>query len=217
MTHEEKTYTAFSTFFCVLIVIGNLTYQKFVLLSVPGVYTFQLSAGAVLYPLTFLITDVITEFFGKEKANFTVRLSIYMNVMVALIISFMVFLPATTWSKIDDPTFSKVFGFYSIAFLGSILACYIAQSVDVILYSLIRKLTHGKYLWLRSNGSTAVSLLIDTTVVISFMAVFGIFPKEQMLPLIGNSYSWKLFFTVCSTPLFYGLVWCIRYTLRQKG
>lgn len=215
MTIVDKIYTSLCVLFCSLIILGNLTYQKFVALQLP-LYTFELSVGAILYPLTFLVTDLITEFYGKERANFCVRLALIMNFLIASMVAFMDYLPATSWSKIDNSIFHQVFGFYSVAFIGSIIACYISQAIDILLYLWIRELTQGKYLWLRNNGSTAISLFIDTFTVISFMTLFDILPREQMWLLIGNSYSWKLFFTICSTPLFYGGVQVIKWLQRSK-
>jgi len=187
----------------VLTVIGNLTYQKFVSLPLLPVYSFELSVGAMVYPITFLITDLIVEFYGKDRAMFCVRLSILMNIITAGIIYGMNLMPAAQWSNVSDATFHKVFGFYSIAFTGSIIACYIAQFIDTRVYLWIKKITGGRHLWLRSNGSTALSILIDTSIVIFFLTAFSVVPKEQMLPLIINGYSFKLAFTICSTPLFY--------------
>ena len=113
------------------------------------------------------------------------------------------YLPATTWSKINDEMFHNVFGYYGVAVIGSIIACYTSQVIDVRLYLFISKITNGKYLWLRNILSTSISLFIDTMVVIVFMTTFNIFPIEQMWMLLANSYSWKLFFSVCSVPLFY--------------
>lgn len=210
MTKVEKIYAGLCILFSVLIVTGNLTYQKFVALPLLPFHTFELSVGAIIYPLTFLITDLIAEFYGKERARFCVQFAISMNVLVAIIIAGMDMLQATEWSKIDNHTFHKVFGLYSVAFIGSIIACYLSQAVDITLYLWIRKITKGNWLWIRNNGSTAVSLLIDTFVVISFMTLFGVLPLEQMGSLILNSYSFKLFFTICSTPLFYMCVGIMR-------
>ena len=211
MNIDDKIYTIICVLFAVLIVMGNMIYQKFVALPIIPFHTFELSVGAVIYPLTFLLTDLIAEFYGKNKANFCVKLALTMNIVVALLIAMMDKLSATEWSKIDDITFHKVFGLYSVAFIGSIMACYTAQLVDISIYLWIRKITSGKYLWLRNNGSTAISLLVDTSIVISFMCVFGALPIDKMRTLIINSYLYKLFFTICSTPLFYAIVGLIKY------
>lgn len=216
MTKAEKVYTGLCGLFSIFIVLSNLTYQKFVVLPILPFHTFEISVGAILYPLTFLLTDLITEFYNKERANFCVKFAIIINIVVAGILMFMDSLTATEWSKLDNDTFHNVFGFYSVAFIGSILACYVSQAFDIIFYLWIRKITSGKYLWLRSSGSTSISLLIDTSIVISVMSLFGILPPEQILPLIGNSYSWKLFFTVSMIPVFYGLVGIMRFTLTGK-
>jgi hypothetical protein len=213
MTASDKIYTSLCVLFSVLLVTGNLIYQKFVSLPLFSLPNLELSVGAILYPLTFLLTDLITEFYGKEKARFCVRLAITMNVIVALTIAGMDQLTATEWSKIDNDAFHKVFGFYSVAFMGSVIACYVAQMADVSIYLWIRKLTGNKWLWLRNNGSTTISLFLDTSIVISFMAIFGILPLERMGTLIGNSYLFKFFFTICSAPLFYMGFWIIRQLL----
>lgn len=216
MTRDDSIYTSLCVLFSVLIVMGNLIYQKFVSLPLLPFHTFELSVGAILYPLTFLLTDLITEFYGKEKANFCVKLAIAMNIFVACAIAGMDQLESTSWSKIDNSIFHKVFGLYSVAFIGSIIACYTAQVVDITLYLWIRKITRGKWLWARNTGSTTISLFVDTFIVITFMTTFHVLPMDRMWPLIINSYLFKLFFSICSTPLFYICVGIIR-NLQQNG
>lgn len=215
MTRDDSIYTSLCVLFSVLIVMGNLIYQKFVSLSIVPFYTFELSVGAILYPLTFMLTDLITEFYGKEKANFCIKLAISMNIFVACVIAGMDQFESTSWSKVDSATFHNIFGFYSVAFIGSIIACYTAQMLDVAIYIWIRKITKGKWLWARNNGSTAISLFFDTFIVIIFMTTFGILPMDRMWPLIINSYIFKLFFSICSTPLFYAAVSVIK-TLQKN-
>lgn len=212
---KEKIYIILCTFFTVLIIVGNLIYQKFVYLNIFNFYILELSIGAIFYPLTFLLTDLIAEFYGKERANFCVKLAIIFNIIVVLIISLMDKLEATNWSNVDNITFHKVFGSYHISFLASTFACYIAQLVDINIYLWIRKITKGKYLWIRNNFSTAISLFIDTFIVIGIMSLFNIFPFDQLGQLVLNSYSFKLFFTVFSTPIFYLAVWLISLFIKK--
>ena len=217
MTKDDYIYISLCVFFSVLIVMGNLIYQKFVFLPILPFHTIELSVGSILYPLTFLLTDLITEFYGKEKASFCVKLAISMNIFVACVIIGMDQLEATSWSTVDKMTFYRVFGFYGIAFVGSIIACYIAQIVDITLYLWIRKMTKGKWLWARNNGSTAISLFVDTFMMITFMVMFNVLPMDRMWPLIINSYLFKLFFSICSTPLFYISVGIIRKNFEDRN
>ncbi len=216
MTKREKIYTFLCILFSVLIITGNLTYQKFVHLNFLYIHKFEISAAVIFYPLTFLITDLITEFYGKEKAKFCVLIGIIMNSIIAVSIMGLDSMQATEWSRVNNDTFRLVFGFYSIAFIGSMVACYISQRIDIMLYLWIKKRTSEKMLWLRNNGSTAISLLIDTSIVISFISISGAIPADKMIPLIINSYSFKLLFTICSTPIFYTSVWLIRKITKNE-
>ena len=76
MTKAEKVYTGLCGLFSILIVLSNLTYQKFVALPILPFHTFEISVGAILYPLTFLLTDLMTEFYSKERANFCVKFAV---------------------------------------------------------------------------------------------------------------------------------------------
>ena len=87
-SNNDKIYTTLCVLFTMLVVVGNLIYQKFVFLPLFSFYTFELSVGAILYPLTFLLTDLIAEFYGKDKANFCVKLAIITNILTAIIIMF---------------------------------------------------------------------------------------------------------------------------------
>ena len=97
------------------------------------------------------------------------------------------------------------------------IACYIAQIIDIKIYLWIRKLTGSKYLWIRSNCSTAISLFVDTAIVISFMTVFGVLPIDKLWLLIFNSYLFKLFFSICSIPLFYTSVTIIKTVIKVSS
>ncbi len=206
---NTEIYTFLCLLFAVLIILGNLTYQKFVTLPF-YLHPTTLSVGALLYPLTFFITDLISEFFGREKARFCVAAALLMNFLTAAILVGMDALPATSWSRLDNTTFHQVFGSYRLAFAGSMLACYTAQILDVTVYLWIKKRTQSRWLWLRSNSSTALALWVDTFLVVGFMAFFGLLPWEHFFTLVINSYLYKLLFTVCSTPFFYLCVRIIR-------
>lgn len=214
MQTKDKIYTFLCALFAVIVTVGNMICQKFVALPILPFHTFEVSVGVLFYPLAFLITDLIAEFYGKERAGFCVKLCVLMNVAAGCILLFVDWLDATEWSRVDGYTFHKIFGTYHITLLGSMLACYISQSIDISIYLWIKKLTNDKHLWLRNNVSTSFSLLIDTSVVLSFMAFFGALQVENLLALIANSYAFKLFITICMTPIFYFAIWMIRWCIR---
>ena len=213
MQSEEKLYTILCALFTVLVVVSNIVYQKFVYLPIFSIYTFEISAGAIFYPASFLIINLITEFYGKEKAKFCVRLSTAINITICFLVRFIGGLEATEWSKVSDNTFNLIFGIYGFALLGSLMATYIAQMVDIRLYLLIRKLMNNQYLFL-CNLSSAVSLLIDTSIVIIFIAIIGAVPYNQIFSLILNSYIYKLVFIITTTPVFFLIV---VYLKNKKG
>lgn len=207
---KDQVYIILCTLFSVLLVVSNLTYQKFASLPILPFYTFELSVGAIFYPVSYMLSDLMAEFYGKEKASFCVKLSVGMNLIVALIVLLFINISATSWSNIDDATFEKMFGPYTHNFIGSILATYIAQRVDIFIYLYFKKITHNKMLWARAFISTSISLFFDTVVVISFLTITGIFAYDKMWGLIMNSYSFKLFFSAINIPIFYIIVTGIR-------
>ena len=213
MNIRDKIYIYLCTGFVALIITGNLIYQKFVYLPVYNFHIFELSAGAIFCPLTFLITDLIAEFYGKEHARFCIRLSVTVSILITAMIGIVSSLQATPWSKIDNATFNHIFGGFGIAFISSIIANFIAQFIDINIYLALRKLTNHKHLWIRNNLSTAFSLLVDTIIVISLLTLFGILPLSQLPILVINSYLFKFIFTICSTPLFYLAFYYIRNRL----
>lgn len=210
LTILDKIYIGLSVLFSALLITCTLTYKKIVYLPIFNFHTFALSVAVVICPLMFILTDLIAEFYDKQKASFCVKMAILANVIIALLVSFMDVLQATPWSIVDNHKFHTVFGSYGLAFLACLLACYIAQLVDINIYLYIKKLTNNKCLWLRNNASTAISLLVDTFIAIGLLTLMGIYPKEHMWMLMWNAYSYKLFFTVCNIPFFYLLVWGIK-------
>ena len=216
MTNLDKTYIVLCVLFSALLITITLTYKKIVYLPILSFHTFTLSVAVVICPLMFMLTDLIAEFYDKKKANFCVKMAIATNIFVALMVSGMDALQATPWSTVDNAKFHNVFGSYGLAFTACLLACYVAQLVDINVYLYLKKLTNGKCLWLRNNGSTAISLLVDTFIAVGLLTLIGIYPKEHMWMVMMNAYSYKLFFTVCNVPFFYLLVWMIRKIILPK-
>ena len=106
----QRIYLILVGLFIASLVVSNLIFQKFFYWDFFGLYTFEISVGILPYPITFLITDLISEIYGKRKANQIVTMGIFASLFSLLIISVATAVPATNWSPVDDALFSKVFG-----------------------------------------------------------------------------------------------------------
>jgi uncharacterized integral membrane protein (TIGR00697 family) len=185
-------------------------------------FSFNLTAGVLLWPVVFIMTDIINEYYGEKGVKFlsylTVVLLAYAFLMYYLGIKLV---PAGWWptSKTDQGVpnmqlaYAQVFGQGIAIILGSLIAFLIGQVVDVVIFHKIKKWSGEKYIWLRSTGSTLVSQLIDSFVVL-FIA-FYLFPKYVsdangkpwafnvvMSICIGN-YIYKFIVAVVLTPVIY--------------
>ena len=149
-----RFYLILAALFIASLVVSNLIFQKFFSWDFFGLYTFEISVGILPYPVTFLITDLISEVYGKKKANQVVTAGIFASLFSLLIIYTADAVPATDWSPIGNELFQKVFGATAIAVIASMLAYLLAQYIDIQLFHFWKKLTKGKHLWIRNNFST---------------------------------------------------------------
>ncbi|MGB5244532.1 MAG: queuosine precursor transporter, partial [Lutimonas sp.] len=165
---ESKRNLAFSIYlglaavFIASLVVSNLIFQKFFNWNFLGWYNFEISVGILPYPVTFLVTDLISEIYGKKRANQVVTAGIFASVFSLMIIMVSDAAPATEWSPVDDETFHSVFGLSALAVFASAMAYLIAQYVDIRIYHFWKTKTKGKHLWLRNNFSTISSQFLDT-------------------------------------------------------
>ena len=128
-------------------------------------HVFTLSCGIVLWPLVFVFTDIVNEYFGRRGVRQLSFLTAAIIAYAYLALAATRFVPAASFSPVDDPSFSRVFLQSQWIIVGSIAAFLLAQLLDVTVFWLIRRQTGHRFLWLRATGSTVVSQLIDTFVV----------------------------------------------------
>ena len=210
---SEKLYLILAGIFIASLVSCNLIFQKFfqVELWIPfyGNYTFQQSVGLLPYPITFIVTDIISEIYGKKKANQVVTSGLIASFFMLLVVTVADFVPAASWSPVDGGTFNKVFGLSGAAVLASMLAYLFAQYVDIRIFHFWKKLTNGKHLWLRNNGSTIASQLVDTTLVICILFV-GVWNTDQILSAIIDGWIFKMLMALLDTPIIYGIIYLLK-------
>ncbi len=206
----QRIYLILGALFIASLVVSNLIFQKFFYWDFFGIYTFEISVGILPYPITFLITDIISEVYGKKKANQVVTAGIFASFFSLLIIYVSDAVPATDWSPIDDALFDKVFGATAIAVLASMLAYLFAQYIDIQIFHFWKRLTKGKHLWLRNNFSTFFSQFIDTFTVLFLLCSFGKIDWALFGGLLLSGFLFKVLVAACDTPLLYASVFALR-------
>ena len=208
MDHEKKLlgykiYLVLAALFITSLVVSNLIFQKFFTWDFFGVYTFEISVGILPYPLTFLVTALISEIYGKKKANQVVIAGIFASFFSLLIIFVAEAVPATSWSPVNDTVFNNVFGLSVLAVFSSMIAYLLAQFVDIRIYHYWKKLTKGRHLWLRNNFSTVTSQFLDTFSVLFLLCSFGIIEWELFGKLLLNGFLFKVMIAFLDTPILY--------------
>jgi len=173
-----------------------------------GVYTMAVPAGVIAYPFTFLATDLISELFGRKKAQTVVWVGFFMNIFMLGLMTVSHWLPDASGISGGLTTFERVYEFMIGNTLASMFAYLTAQSIDVSLFHFWKRLTKGKHLWLRNNGSTMVSQLVDSTAILTILYIAGNLGSSvntvgALIVLIINSYVFKFFFALADTPFFY--------------
>jgi hypothetical protein len=217
----KNIYLLLAGLFITSLVVSNLIFQKFfywypINLKVLGNSLFELSVGILPYPITFLITDLISEIYGKKRANQVVVTGIFASFFSMGILLIANEVPAIKNSPIDDETFNQVFALSPIAALASMIAYLLAQFVDIRIYHFWKNLTQGKMLWLRNNFSTFSSQLIDTVLVVGLLSIFGVLEWKLFWGLVISGFLFKIIVAALDTPLLYLFVGIFRKTFDLK-
>jgi len=213
----ETIYLILASLFITSLVTSNLIFQKFFSWNPFGLFEFELSVGIIAYPITFLVTDIISELYGRKRATRVVQAGVFASAFALLIVVVSTKAPATTWSPIDDSTFKHVFGFTFIAVGASLAAYLLAQFLDVQIFHFWKKLTNGKHLWFRNNFSTFTSQLVDTGTVLLLLCSFGVIEWKLFGLLLLNGYLFKVMFALFDTPIIYAVVYFMRKYFNLEG
>lgn len=192
--------------FCVIVVMSNILSAKMVVVPYLAI---SIPTGLIIYPLTFLLSDLVTEIFGAKRAKLMVYIALAMSLLSFGMIQFALILPE---SELDQQkAFQAVLGLSSIRIFSSLISYLISQLVDIQLYAAIKRWTGSKFLWLRNNASTCISQIIDTLLIDLIFLWWGLgMTITEVAPIILFSYLYKAFFSIACTPIFYFLVFLIR-------
>ncbi|NNM22936.1 MAG: queuosine precursor transporter [Flavobacteriaceae bacterium] len=213
----DRIYLILAALFICSLVVSNLIFQKFFVWDFFGIYTFEISVGILPYPLTFLITDVISEVYGKKKANQVVTAGIFASFFSLFIVYAANHVQATEWSPVDNVLFTKVFGATAVAVFASMMAYLLAQYIDIHIFHFWKRITKGKHLWLRNNFSTFSSQFVDTFTVLFLLCSFGKIDWALFGGLLLSGFLFKVLVAALDTPLLYAAVYVLRRKFGLKG
>ena len=204
MKFKDQFYVILAGIFIASLVTCNLIANKFVTVDL-GFKVFIVSAGILPYPLTFLVTDLISELYGQRKANLVVFSGFIASMFVLLFLWLGSQFDAIPSSIVNDSTYNSVFQNAWRLIAASMVAYLFAQFIDVRIFHFWKKLTNGKHLWLRNNGSTVASQLVDTTLVICILFV-GVWESDQIFSAIIDGWLFKMLMALIDTPIIYGII-----------
>lgn len=188
-----------------------------------GKWNFDLSAGVLLWPVVFIMTDIINEYYGRRGVKFLSWLCAGLIAYAFIMFAGSIKLTAADWWGASqqargvadmNQSYNGIFGQGMGIIIGSLVAFLAAQILDVTVFHAIKKRTGEKYLWLRSTGSTLISQLIDTFAVVSI--AFYFYPMlvagngapwsiQQVLTVCAGGYLYKFIVAVLMTPVVYGV------------
>ena len=207
LDRRTQLFVVLTGVFVTSLVVGDIIGPKLVEVHLGSIVA-VISVGMLPFPITFLLTDILNEFYGKKSARFVTWVGFGMALFAFAIIQAALPLPWAPLTQAPDyggtvqGAFDNVFG-GSQRILGASMCAYlIGQFVDIAVFNALKRLTHNRFLWLRATGSTVFSQLIDT-VVVQVVAWSGVLPAETILKIILTSYAVKLIVAVGLTPLVY--------------
>ena len=196
LTKQQQLYSYLSAVFVAALLVGDLTGGKAfgVEFRVFGLhYSQPVSVGLFAFPITFLLTDIVNEFYGTKGARFLTMLGMWMAVFSFVVLNVSQLPRADPNSFFTDAEFNKVFGVGSKLFVASIIAYLCGQFLDIQVFAFWKALTRSRHLWLRATGSTIASQVVDTF-VINYLFWY-VFPSVGMVRVHAS-----LFMLVESPP-----------------
>lgn len=198
-SRKELVYLVLGGVFVTNALLGEVLGGKLI-----QVGPYVMSMGVLPWPVVFLTTDLINEYFGKSGVRKLTLLTVGLILYAFAIIFAAMRVPAASISPVDDQSFSTVLGQSLWIIAGSVTAFLVSQLIDVLVFWMFRDRTGGRHLWLRATGSTAVSQLIDTFIVLGIAFWLpGKIATADFFGLAFTNYAYKFLIAVSITPILY--------------
>ncbi len=167
-----------------------------------GPYT--LTMGVIPWPMVFIVTDLVNEYYGKEGVKKLTYLTVGLILYAFLIIYLSMLVPAAGISPVTDDVYNQVFGQSLWIIVGSVTAFLVSQLLDATVFWFFRAKTGSKMLWLRATGSTVISQLIDTFIVLGIAFWLpGKMTTDDFISVSLTNYTYKLMVALGITPVIY--------------
>lgn len=202
-----RLFVVLAAAFCTALIVADLIGVKLFEVHL-GPIVAVMPAGMITFPVTFVLTDLLHEFYGKKAARFVTWIGLFMSLFTFAAIRLG---SAIEWAPVTrapdyrgtvEASFNNVFGTSQRILIASMVAYVFSQLCDIAVFHLLKRLSHNRMLWLRSTGSTVVSQLIDTA-LFQLIAWTAVLPGEVVINIIVTSYAVKLLVAVGLTPVIY--------------
>jgi len=224
LSRPQKLFVVCAGVFLTALVVAEATASKlFTVLDLP--FTLHIlgqefdqvimTAGVIAFPVTFIITDLINEYYGKKGIRFITILGMAMIIFEYFLIQIAIKVPTATISPVPGDAFQVVFGASGRIIIGSLIAYLVGQFADISLFHWLRRLTDGRHLWLRATGSTFGSQFLDTFIVL-FVAFYGPMTLQTIVAVTLFNYTYKFVVAIVITPLIYMAHWIIDWYLGDE-
>jgi uncharacterized integral membrane protein (TIGR00697 family) len=199
LDRKQLFYIWLTAIFVAALITGDFIGGRFFVL-----FGHTFSAGIIPFPLTFVLTDVVNEFYGPSGARRLTFVGLGAAVFVWLVITLALHLPSSPQSPIPDDVFQAAFGTSARLYVASLSAYVIGQLLDISIFRFLRKTTGHRLLWLRATGSTVLSQMIDSFTV-SFVFLAGTRSLSFITSNAAHNYVGKLIMAVLLTPVIYAI------------
>jgi uncharacterized integral membrane protein (TIGR00697 family) len=215
MTRGQRLFVILAGLFIAFLFMAELTGGKLFQVGVRGIAPFDLlgidaftmTLGVIPFPVTFLITDLLNEYYGRKGVRFITLLGMVALVAAYLLILIDIRIPAVAFSPVTDDAFRNVFANSGAIIFASMVAYLIGQFIDMQVFHYLRRRTADRHIWLRATGSTIVSQLIDSFVVIYIAFGSGLgtqtLPINQVVSIASTNFVYKVIVAIAITPLIY--------------
>lgn len=197
LDRRQQIYVVLVGVFVTSLLVADLVAGKYFVMA-----GFEMSAGTVTFPVAFILTDIVNEYYGQRGARFMTAIGMAMLVLAFALIAFARLLPPSPGTFIPEESFQAVFGMAPRLIFASLTAYLISQIVDIHTFATFKRVTESKHLWARAIGSTLLSQVVDTAVV-TFGVMVGSRGFGEIAFVAGTQYLYKIAVAVALTPLCY--------------